>query len=687
MNITIRIFLTGIVFLFFSDSFAQKINVSGKVTGPAAKVVKEVQFISDGRMQSLTLNKDDQSFSGNIKILTPQFVEIKSGNTRPQFFYLIPNEKLTIAIDKPSLQESIVTLTNNKITQLQGIFDSYFTALKEKGIDPKARDWQKLLFDNNEPVAFAETRLNEQLKKNAALISAVPNFKADVLLFISAFRSYTDIDKMLLPEIEAALENVKKANVKKTALNIPFFKDYLTDLTNAYAARTLGKYGITIDVLKQKNISQFIAAEALTKYISDSSIKSYIFSEKLRIELAVNGLKNEAFVSYLLSNSQQFVKDFYKEKIVLLTENKTPDMNAARKKAFNFLLKDADGKEYRLADFKGKMLFIDFWASWCVPCKAQIPYQKELEKNYAGKDIIFASVSLDKSKEAWLKAVKDEDLHGYVMHAEGDFKNEFPKAYGVESIPRYMLIDANGNIISDNMMKPQNKKEIMGLFDGELYAKNTISILEKHFEAIGAEGLKKSGMLLEYSQSLVGLTSKSKLYYSYPDKMKNLTKFEETEQMLMILGKDFFNEKYTVINGDKFATNNPGMANVKKNWFNKINGFELFLKKSVNNVVVTFAEENTSNNDNCFVLKLVNNGDIEKYYINKTTYFIDKVTTLTTNVEPRNGGGFIESFTKYEDYRNVNGVMIPFKINYNNIVNIKVEKAEVKPITNEIFEQ
>jgi hypothetical protein len=155
----------------------------------------------------------------------------------------------------------------------------------------------------------------------------------------------------------------------------------------------------------------------------------------------------------------------------------------------------------------------------------------------------------------------------------------------------------------------------------------------------------------------------------------------------MIIGKDFFNEKYTIINGEKFSTNNPTMANLKNNWMNKIAGFELFLRKSVTNSVVKFAEENATNTDSCFVLKVTNNENVEKYYINKKTYLIDKVTNLTTNVDPRKGGGFIESFTKYEDYRAVNGVMIPFKINQNNITNIKVEKAEVKPIANEIYEK
>lgn len=686
MNRIITRLLTCFLFVIASPAFSQKISISGKVTGKVAKMVRQIQFIHGGKLDSLNLKKEDLTFSGELKIGEPQFVEIKSGNAKPQYYYLVPNEKLVLTIDKPSLQESIVSLSNSRIIKLQEILETYYTALQEKGIDTKIRDWQQLLFTDNEPLAYAETRLKEALAKNAAFISAVPNFKKDVLLFMNSFRNYTQIDNMSLAEIEKALREIKAAKLKPAALNIPFLKEYLTDLSNAYAARTLEKYGVRIDNLKQKNVSQFIAAEAIGNYVADSVIKSALFSEKLRIELPTNGLKNEAFVSYLYENSTLAVKDSYTGKIELLKANKRPDLTAARKKAFNFLLHDSTGKEYTLDDFKGKMLFIDFWASWCAPCKAQIPYQKELEKAYAGKDIVFASVSLDKSKPAWLKAVKEEDLHGYVLHARGDFKNDFPKAYAIESIPRYMLIDANGYVISDNMIRPQNKKEIAGVFDEELFGKNTGEILEKHFNALGASVLKNNGLFLNYRQSVVAFNTNGTLYYSYPDKFKNINQFEETEQMLMLLGKEYFTEKYAIMNGDRVTTNNPAQANLKDLWVSKLFGMELFLRTSVENAIVKFSEENAGNTDSCFVLKLRHSEADEHYYINKRTYLVDKIKILTNNIEPRKGGGYFETFVNFEDYRNVNGLMIPFKINQANIISFKIQSAEVKPLENRIFE-
>lgn len=680
----IQLFLL-LTFSFTVMTKAQKISVKGKVTGEIAGMLKEVQFFCDGNLQKLSVKKEDQTFSGEIILKQAQFVEINSGNPKPQAYYLVPNEKITISIDKPSMNESITVITNPHAEKLQKIMAVYFKALEEKGINTKARDWHQLLFINQAPLLYAETRMNAELQKQKAFVATVPNFKRDLSLFMKYFRKFTEIDTMSLTTIEASLKEIKNTASGITAFTIPFYKNYLTELTNAYAAKTLEKYGISFDATKQRHLSQYIAAEAISKYIPDAKTRSYLFSEKLKTELPVNGLKNENYVYYLYNNSEQFVKDLYQEKIDLLKANKIPDLNAARKKAFNFLLHDSTGKEYRLDDFKGKMLFIDFWASWCAPCKMQIPYQKELEKQYAGKDLIFISVSLDKSKAAWLKAAKEENLHGYVLHAEGDFKNPFPKHYSIDAIPRYMLIDAEGNIISDNMMKPQNKKEMMAVIDEELYAKNTSSILEKHFKAVGANVLLNNGIEIHYRQSVMTMASNSSLQYSYPKKVKFTTQMEENEQMRMMVGKDFFNQTVSVLNGDSVKTNNPTQTNFKENWMERLFGLQLFLRKMVDNSSVKFAEENSTNADSSYVLKVVINGNIEKYFINKKTYLIDKIVTLSANQSARRGGGYFEGATVFDDYRNVNGLMIPFKINQSNIITIKLEKAEVKPIDESVF--
>ena len=128
--------------------------------------------------------------------------------------------------------------------------------------------------------------------------------------------------------------------------------------------------------------------------------------------------------------------------------------NAAKGKpapAFTFM--DVNGKKYSLSDFKGKVVYLDIWASWCGPCKQQIPAAKELEERYKGKNVAFVAVSIDQSEEAWKKVLISSTPPGVQLYAKGD-NGVFAQNYGVTSIPRYYLIDKKGNIISPDAKRP-----------------------------------------------------------------------------------------------------------------------------------------------------------------------------------------------------------------------------------------
>lgn len=119
--------------------------------------------------------------------------------------------------------------------------------------------------------------------------------------------------------------------------------------------------------------------------------------------------------------------------------------------AFSF--KDVNGKAYSLSDFKGKVVYLDIWASWCGPCKQQIPAAKELEERYKGKNVVFVAVSIDQSEEAWKKVLVSNTPPGIQLYAKGD-NGAFAQNYGIVSIPRYYLIDKNGNVISADARRP-----------------------------------------------------------------------------------------------------------------------------------------------------------------------------------------------------------------------------------------
>ena len=132
----------------------------------------------------------------------------------------------------------------------------------------------------------------------------------------------------------------------------------------------------------------------------------------------------------------------------------------------DFTYKDINGKEVSFADFRGKVVYIDVWATWCAPCKQEIPYLKELEKEFKGKDIQFISISMDKPKhhEKWKKFVEDNELTGIQLFADNAFDSKLAKDYQINSIPRFLLFDKDGLIVNADAIRPSNP-DLKGLLE------------------------------------------------------------------------------------------------------------------------------------------------------------------------------------------------------------------------------
>jgi len=132
------------------------------------------------------------------------------------------------------------------------------------------------------------------------------------------------------------------------------------------------------------------------------------------------------------------------------------DLARPGRKSPGFRAPDVDGKEYTLADFKGKYVYIDMWATWCGPCKREMPYLKALEEEFKDAEIVFLGLSVDKDKAAWEKMVKQGGLTGVQLYL--GLGSSFQEAYRVEGIPRFILLDKDGVIISNDMSRPSAKE-------------------------------------------------------------------------------------------------------------------------------------------------------------------------------------------------------------------------------------
>jgi thiol-disulfide isomerase/thioredoxin len=169
------------------------------------------------------------------------------------------------------------------------------------------------------------------------------------------------------------------------------------------------------------------------------------------VQVAINKNTNEDLVTSFFNDCEgEDYKDFVK-KILNVDKN----ISQTTKDSIFTL----DLKQISLSSLfekcKGKIIYLDFWASWCAPCRVEMPKSTELKEKYKDQ-VVFLYISLDKDTNAWLRASEAENLDNSCSFLIQD-SSEFIQKLNVKSIPRYMFFDREGILIDDHAMRPSNK--------------------------------------------------------------------------------------------------------------------------------------------------------------------------------------------------------------------------------------
>ena len=256
---------------------------------------------------------------------------------------------------------------------------------------------------------------------------------------------------LLLPKEDVTLEvdfmpalNLFNITSAKGSDNMYLYKKYTNMLTELVQNERTDLINSGMETLLDANPGVLMSAFLVT-YFEQSFEQHALLYKKIRDAL-ISKWPNEDFVKHLDSRLST----------LLLPGMEAPDIE----------LPDPDGNTRRLSDLRGKVVLIDFWASWCGPCRMENPNVVRLYKQYHNMGFEIFSVSLDKSRDAWVKAIKDDHLD-WPNHVS-DLKywsSAAGRLYGISSIPSTVLVGPDGNVLARNLRGKDLENKLKEIFN------------------------------------------------------------------------------------------------------------------------------------------------------------------------------------------------------------------------------
>lgn len=289
------------------------------------------------------------------------------------------------------------------------------------------------------------------------------------------------LEKALKETGDAAFISKEQAVIDRQRISIPF--RYIWAKRDAGMATDadpdFNEYAESIDRNDVKNANENLVYMYISWYQScnPDSLKGAgeqflsILKDKVTNQEVVDMVANDYMSVYMRDGADARLAatlDIYKglsthkeevEKFVALGKELETILPGAM--APDFALNDVNGKPLNFSDIigKGKMVYLDVWATWCGPCCAEIPFMEKLAEHYAGNPKIeIVSISLDENLKAWKKKLEADKPQWRQFVAPEGMKSELCMKYHIDGIPRFMLIDKTGKILSVNAPRPSDGK-------------------------------------------------------------------------------------------------------------------------------------------------------------------------------------------------------------------------------------
>ncbi|GIZ15344.1 TlpA family protein disulfide reductase [Capnocytophaga catalasegens] len=369
---------------------------------------------------------------------------------------------------------------------------SYFFFIDGKGIPVYLQNGTNLVFDFENDITSAKiSGINAQnthylIAKNTFLnekINATNNslFGQKPQEFKSNLNSYLDV---LRKKIDSFGFEKKFAENEKKWLDYHFIQVLnIYPEYNEMFSQT--KPTLPEDFYAERNNLNYDNSDDYDKLTSyQSLVQNHFFSmvsnpnDTQQIQKVIDKLKNtkaqniktdiiKALATLITPNgsTNDLIYNFVNENIsdVEFKENVKKEYESFKKLAAgtpspSFNYENYKGGKTSLEDLRGKIVYIDIWATWCMPCRQEIPYMKELEKEFHGKPIEFVSISIDDKNDydKWREFIATNNLKGIQLFADNSWKSQFAEDYVIKGIPRFILLDKEGKIINADALRPSD---------------------------------------------------------------------------------------------------------------------------------------------------------------------------------------------------------------------------------------
>ena len=452
--------------LVASSVLAQPIQLTGSISGVADENLV-VNYPKDWFGQSLSeeIAVESNSFWKQVKIPASGWITLKYKDKDNRFYLWKRSEALKVEFDAEFLDTDFkVSGKGANIDSLQRQVNTKFgnrlsiewleeQAKEASNIDAMEMETFRLRNDVIHVLKKFEPELPEEYEKQ---------FKNEIGYFYylslykfseaksakSSIPKATEIPKVLLEGLDW-----KRMN-NFSALDGKFFREVLVQFVNYKALEAY-------DFMK-------FATKTSAVQESFNLARENLQGESLQYFLTQSMLKNAQNIQpSLLRQMQAFLKQTDKSEVfVQLTSDSLANRLVAKDDvvkletadevehtAIDLELEGLDGKMFNLSDLKGKVIYLDIWASWCGPCRKEFPHAKALKAKLSKKEkkkVEFLYISIDNTETVWKMAIKELEIEGKHGLSKGGWGSKATAKFGVRSIPRYLLIDKNGKMINAN---------------------------------------------------------------------------------------------------------------------------------------------------------------------------------------------------------------------------------------------